>query len=56
MTRNCNICEMQKPPVQTEATFDAKTVIGPWAYVCTEHLKSHCYPHLSLRRSLSEVK
>ncbi|AVR56947.1 hypothetical protein PBI_TRISCUIT_74 [Microbacterium phage Triscuit] len=53
--RKCNICAMQKPPVDRDATFDAKTYVGPWAYVCDEHLKSHCLPNLSLRTKLSEV-
>ena len=54
--RKCNICAMQKPPVDRDATHDAKTYSGPWAYVCDEHLKSHCLPNFQLRTKLSEVK
>lgn len=27
--------------VPTPATHDAKTTMGPWAYVCDAHLRSH---------------
>lgn len=54
LKRACNLCELEGK-LQVPATYDAKTYRGPWAYVCDEHLKSHCVPNFQLRTQLSKV-
>lgn len=56
ITRSCNICAMQHPPIDRPATTDAKTKMGPWAYLCDEHVKSHAIEDTKLHTKLSEVK
>jgi hypothetical protein len=34
LTRKCDFCNKQ-------ATVDAKTIYGPWAYMCDEHNKMY---------------
>jgi len=48
LNRDCQFCNDG-----THATYDAKTYRGPWAYVCTPHLKEYCVPNLSLRTEIT---
>lgn len=51
LDRSCQLCELAgKRGVR--AGWDAKTYQGPWAYVCEDHLKSHCVPNFQLRTKL----
>lgn len=36
---NCDLCAEEG--VTKPAHFDAKTVMGPWAYLCDDHWLSH---------------
>ncbi len=54
LKRACNLCELEKK-LNVPATYDAKTKMGPWAYVCDDHLKSHCVDNSQLRTLLSKV-
>lgn len=36
----CDICK-HEDGVEREATYDAKTYLGPWANVCEDHFESH---------------
>lgn len=39
----CNFCD--KP-----AAYDAKTIMGPWAYLCERHFQTHARGSLGLGR------
>ena len=53
--RSCDLCKILDK-VETPATYDAKTYSGPWAYVCDNHLASHCVPNYQLRTKLSTAR
>lgn len=36
---DCDLCA--RDGVKTSATYDAKTFLGPWAYLCDTHYQSH---------------
>lgn len=36
--RNCDLCAASG--VQREAKYDAKTLTGPWAYMCEQHFQT----------------
>ena len=55
LKRNCDLHMVTEKKV-VPATYDAKTKQGPWAYVCDEHLESHCVSNSQLRTKLSEVQ
>ena len=46
LNRYCDICAALNK--QVPAIYDAKTTMGPWAYVCEEHFKLDCYTHPSM--------
>lgn len=37
---NCDVCFGNG--LQVQASYDAKTEFGPWAYVCEDHFNQHC--------------
>jgi hypothetical protein len=37
---NCDICKMNRQ-LTTEATYDGKTIHGPWANMCQECMNSY---------------
>jgi hypothetical protein len=41
-TKECQLCQVEgyKP---RPAVRDAKTLSGPWAYVCQYHFQNDCY-------------
>jgi len=39
---SCDICKQQG--VEKQAEYDSKTVLGPHAYLCPEHFRSHGRP------------
>lgn len=56
LTRNCDLCRIQgkgdKP-----ATWDAKTVKGPWAYLCEDHMTTDGHPgYKSIATPLAKVQ
>jgi len=41
LKRNCDICHYEDNKHSIPAVYDAKTIYGPWAYVCQAHYESH---------------
>ena len=42
LDRNCQLCELRGKT--TTAHWDAKTLQGPWAYLCNEHMRLGAHP------------
>ena len=40
LNRDCNMCELAGD-LHEPATYDAKTIQGPWAYLCDGHFRTH---------------
>jgi len=41
--RDCDLCRHING-VTTEAVYDAKTLDGPWAYLCQDHYDTDAHP------------
>lgn len=55
LKRDCDICKMFS--TKTPALYDAKTLAGPWAYLCQHHMDTEGHPNYkSIAKKLSEVK
>jgi len=39
----CDVCK--RAGETTEAAYDARTVYGPWAYLCAPHWNTHAAEH-----------
>lgn len=55
MDRSCQITD-RHPTGAVPATVDAKTIFGPWAYLCDECLVAVGTTNPALITRLSEVK
>ena len=45
--KKCDFCDKQ-------AIVDGMTQIGPWAYMCPDHLKIYGYPYSKMNTQLAE--
>lgn len=45
LLRKCDFCDKQ-------AIVDGKTQMGPWAYMCPDHLQQHGYPSSKMNTKL----
>jgi hypothetical protein len=51
---DCQLCGLVE--IKTPAKYDAKTIHGPWAYVCETHFKQETYGDLGTGRGQRLVK
>lgn len=53
MERDCDLCKDDH--ITTPAVYDAKTLMGPWAYVCEIHYQVLCHHSKGLTNVLADL-